>query len=233
MKYVTVKLFISVIYFVPILAWSQNKVTNQNLYDTIPAMPEHYENRVKQFENEKIITGRIIFLGNSITEMGPWQKLLKDSTIINRGIGGDITFGVLNRLDDIVKRKPSRLFIMIGINDIGKDIPVTVIAENYRKIIDRIRKDSPATEIFMQSILPVNPSCPNFPQHYDKQEYVIKANKLLKEFASSRQIKFVNLFSLFLDKKGLLDYQYTTDGLHLNEKGYQLWVNHLKKEKLI
>jgi len=63
---------------------------------------------------------------------------LNDSTVINRGIGGDITFDVLQRLDDVIKRKPSKLFILIGINDIGKDIPDAVIADNYRKIITRV-----------------------------------------------------------------------------------------------
>ncbi|MBX9850902.1 MAG: sialate O-acetylesterase [Cytophagaceae bacterium] len=227
------KLLIALGCFIPLFARSQNKATNQNLYDTVPNMPEHYENRVKLFENEKIVTGKIIFLGNSITEMGPWHKLLNDSAVINRGIGGDVTFGVLRRLDDIINRKPSKLFIMIGINDIGKDIPVTVIAANYRKIIERISKESPATEIYIQSILPVNSSYPFFPQHYDKLEYVIKTNKLLKDLAAEKHIRFINLFPLFLDKKGKLDYQYTTDGLHLNEKGYMLWVNYLKKEKLI
>ncbi len=75
-----------------------------------------------------------MFLGNSITEMGNWKNVLNDTTVINRGIGGDITYGVLKRLKDITDRRPSKLFILLGINDIGKDIPDAVIADNYLKI---------------------------------------------------------------------------------------------------
>src|SRR5688572_4929081 len=89
------------------------QVTNQRLFDTIPFLPEHYARRVAQFEKEPVVTGKIIFLGNSITEGGPWAELTGDRSVINRGIGGDITFSVLARLADIIRRKPSKIFILI------------------------------------------------------------------------------------------------------------------------
>ena len=148
--------------------FSKAQVTNQRLFDTIGFIPEHYPQRIAVFEQEPVVTGRIIFLGNSITEMGNWKKLLNDTTVINRGIGGDITFGVLKRLDDVIKRQPSKLFLLIGINDIAKDIPDAVIADNIRKIILRVQAESPSAKIYVESILPVNLDVPNFPQHYDK-----------------------------------------------------------------
>jgi lysophospholipase L1-like esterase len=217
----------------PGFSLAQSPVTNQNLFDTISFMPDHYESRVKAFEKEPVVTGKIIFVGNSITEMGEWQKLFNDSTIINRGIGGDITFGLLKRLNDIIIRKPSHLFIKIGINDIGKDIPDAVIADNIRKIIRKVQAGSPETKIYLQSMLPVNPSYPRFPQHYDKQERVIKTNLLLKAVAKNCNVRFVDLFPLFLDSKKLLDKQFTNDGLHLNQKGYKIWADYLKQEKLL
>src|SRR5215470_2383681 len=84
----------------PVLVHGQTNATNQRLFDTIGFIPEHYSQRIAIFEQEPIDSGRIIFLGNSITEGGNWKKLLDDSTVINRGIGGDITFGVLKRLAD-------------------------------------------------------------------------------------------------------------------------------------
>src|SRR3954470_24562286 len=81
-----------------------NTVTNQRVGDTISVLGDVYKTRMAQFESEPVVTGKIIFLGNSITQGGDWKKLLNDSTIINRGIGGDITFGVLKRLDDVIKR---------------------------------------------------------------------------------------------------------------------------------
>src|SRR6202020_1961602 len=96
------------------------RVTNQNLFDTVPFISEQTPQRLAQFAMEPIVPGRIIFLGNSITEMGDWKKVLNDSTVLNRGIGGDITYGVLKRLKDITDRNPSKVFILLGINDIGK-----------------------------------------------------------------------------------------------------------------
>ena len=93
----------------------------QRAWDTIPNLPDHYREMVSQFAKEPLVTGKVLFLGNSITEFGNWKKLLKDSSVINRGISGDITFGVLNRLNEIIKHQPSKLFLMIGVNDISKN----------------------------------------------------------------------------------------------------------------
>ncbi len=204
------------------------QVTNQNLYDTLPTMPEHYVKRLAEFRNEPIIKGKIIFLGNSITEGGQWHQLTDNETRINRGISGDITLGVLKRIDDIVSREPSKLFILIGINDVSKDFPDAVIVENYKKIIHALKSKTPTTKIYIQSLLPVNPSYPKFPQHYDKGAHVVSVNKLLKDLTLSENVIFINLYPEYLDKQGLMDSKFTYDGLHLNAEGYKVWINYLK-----
>jgi lysophospholipase L1-like esterase len=213
----------------PLFANAQN-VTNQNVYDTIPFIPEHRPVRLAQFEKEPIATGRIIFLGNSITEMGNWKKVLNDTTVINRGIGGDITYGVLKRLKDITDRQPSKLFILLGINDIGKDIPDAVIADNYLKIVKEIHIKCPQTKIYVQSILPVNSTLPRFPQHYDKEEHILSVNKLLKANAQVGNYTFVDIFHLFVDPDQRLDSRYTYEGLHLKPEAYPIWVAYLKQQ---
>ena len=216
----------------PLIGFTQTKVTNQRLSDTIGFIPEYYPQRVAIFEKEPIVPGRTIFLGNSITQLGDWKKLLNDSTVINRGIGGDITFGVLKRLGDVTRRQPSKLFLLIGINDIGKDIPDAVIADNIRKIVVRVQAASPSTKIYVQSLLPLNPDVPNFPQHYDKQEHVLNTNKLIKKVAEDTHCIYVNIHDLFTDEQGRLDAKYTTDGLHLTPTGdgYVKWVDYLRKQ---
>jgi lysophospholipase L1-like esterase len=213
-------------------AFSQNKLTNQRLSDTTGFMPEYYPVRNAQFNKEPVITGRIVFLGNSITQIGDWKKLLNDTTVINRGIAGDITFGVLKRLDNIVSLQPSKLFLLIGINDIGKDIPDAVIAGNIKKIILRLQKESPSTKIYVESILPVNPDIPNFPQHYDKQVHVLSTNKLIMKVAEETHCPFINIHDLFTDSNGRLDAKLTSDGLHLTpgKGGYEKWVAFLRKQ---
>jgi lysophospholipase L1-like esterase len=216
----------------PLIGISQANISNQKLFDTTGFVPELYPQRVAIFEKEPLIRGRIIFLGNSITQMGDWKKLLNDSTVINRGIAGDITFGVLKRLDDVILRQPSKLFLLIGINDIGKDIPDMVIADNIRKIIERVQAASPSTKIYVQSILPVNPDVQNFPQHYDKQEHVLNTNKLIEKVAENAHCTYVNIHDLFMDKQGKLDAKYTFDGLHIKPSGdgYENWVAYLRKQ---
>jgi lysophospholipase L1-like esterase len=211
----------------PIVAAGQ--VTNQNLFDTIPFLPDHYRERVALFNKQPVETGKIIFLGNSIIEGGNWPKLTGISSIVNRGIGGDITYGVLQRLDDVIRRQPSKLFILIGINDIGKDIPDEVIAENCRRIIERIKAESPSTTVYLQSILPVNPQVNRFPQHYNKEYQIIHTNGLLREVAMSAEVTFVNIYPIFLDNQQRLEQRYTSDGLHLNEAGYKIWVQFLRE----
>jgi len=214
----------------PLIGSTQTNVTNQRLFDTAGFVPEYYPQRVSIFEKEPVVPGRIIFLGNSITQLGDWKKLLNDSTVINRGIGGDITFGVLKRLDDVTRRQPSRLFLLIGINDIGKDIPDVVIADNIRKIVVRVQGESSSTKIYVQSILPVNPDVPDFPQHYDKQEHVLNTNKLIKKVAEDTHCTYINIHDLFTDDQGKLDAKYTADGLHLTPAGggYEKWVAYLR-----
>jgi lysophospholipase L1-like esterase len=216
----------------PLIGISQTKVTNQRLFDTVGFIPEYYQPQLGKFEKEPVVTGRIIFLGNSITYLGDWKKLLNDSTVINRGIGGDITYGVLKRLGEVTKRQPSKLFILIGINDIGKDIPDAVIADNIRKIILRVQAESPSTKIYVQSILPLNPDVPNFPQHYDKQEHVLNTNILIRQVAENTHVTYVNIHDLFTDSQGKLEAKYTMDGLHLKPigEGYLRWVEYLRKQ---
>ena len=203
--------------------------TNQRLYDTTTSMPEVRASRLAKFASEPVVTGRVIFFGNSITQGGDWAKLTGDSTVVNRGIGADVTFGLRTRLDDVTRRKPSKLFVLIGINDISKDIPDAVIAAEYRMLIDSVRAQSPQTKIFVQSILPLNPTVKNFPQHYDKQPRVVAVNRLLQRMAHETHATYIDLWPIFIDKQNHLDATLTGDGLHLNQQGYERWVAFLKK----
>jgi len=214
----------------PALGGAQASVTNQRLSDTLPILGDLYAERTAQFEREPVVTGRVVFLGNSITQGGDWARLLGDSTVVNRGIGGDVTYGVRRRLDDVTRRRPAKLFILVGINDVSRDIPEAVIAENYRGIIREVQARSLETAVYVQSVLPLNPAIPGFPQHYDKLDHVLRLNRMLREVAASTRTRFVDLYPVFLDASGRLDARYTTDGLHLNEAGYELWVDQLRTE---
>ena len=171
-------------------------------------------------------------LGNSITEGGNWKSLLNDTTVINRGISGDVTFGVLNRLKEVTDRKPSKLFMLIGINDLSRNTPDEVIIENIFNIIGKIRSGSPQTIIYVQSILPTNESFKNLNKNFlGKAEHIATINEQLKKYAGIMKYTYVDLYTNFLDADGRMDARYSVDGLHLNPAGYAHWVEILKKGK--
>lgn len=213
-------------------AYMANAQSQKRTYDTLPNVPDHYVKRYALFKTQPIVTGKVMMVGNSITEGGDWKKLLNDTTVINRGISGDVTFGVLNRMKDITDRKPSKLFLLIGINDLSRNTPDEVIVENIFTIIRKIQQQSPDTKIFVQSILPLNETFKNFPNAFrGKMEHVKFINSQVSKYAGKLNFTFIDLHHQFLDKEGKMEASLSTDGLHLAPAGYARWVEILKKEK--
>jgi len=193
----------------------------------------YYEQKVSMFRLLPDTKGEIIFLGNSITDIGEWAEIWNNIQVKNRGISSDNTFGVLARLDEVLSSRPAKLFIMIGINDIAKNIPDTVILKNYQKIIDRVAKESPTTKLFVQSILPVNKAFTDFKNHQNKDEHIVWVNGQLQTYCNEKGIRFVNLYPHFLEENSQLSKQYSNDGLHLNGAGFMNWKSILIQEKLM
>ena len=202
--------------------------TGQNVrYDTIRYAKEYHEKRIVTFSSEKMIKDKIIFLGNSLTQFGDWKKLLWDSTVINRGIAGDNTFGVLARLNDIIIREPRRLFIEIGINDISQNIPELIITQNILEIVKQVHSHSPGTQVYLTSILPTNNNVKmEYPAAYGKDKQINFVNSKLVRHAIRGNYTFIDLNSKVKDRNGELDIKYAKpDGLHLSDLGYQVWIN--------
>ena len=197
-----------------------------------------YEERIEHFKKHPIGNNKIVFLGNSITEGGgDWNKKFNVHNIVNRGISGDITEGILVRLDEIIFYKPIAVFLLIGINDIfdtdilnREKITPLYVANNIIKIANQIIDQSPSTEIFIQTILPVNHEIyieenGFFPEHnVPLSEQIIQINSMIIHQADVQQYKVIDLHSLFINQDGLMNREYTTDGVHLNHNGYGVWV---------
>ena len=181
----------------------------------------YYKHRKSQFDvlsqNEKYKT---IMLGDSITDEGSWDELLNNDTIQNRGISGDTTDGVLDRLNS-VNKNIKQVFIMIGVNDIMRGREVDEIFANYLKIIKTFKEKN--IKVHIQSTLYIGET-----RKSNFNPKVEELNKRLEKYASENQITFINLNPIFAPQK-VLKKEFTFDDLHLNGTAYKLWAEQIRK----
>ncbi|MGU3462973.1 GDSL-type esterase/lipase family protein [Bacillus sp. D48C] len=181
--------------------------------------------RASVFDNAKPIEDSVVFLGDSLTDNNEWVEAFSDVKTFNRGIGGDTTVGVLDRIDQVISLKPSKVFLMIGINDFSVKTPKEDVLQNYDTILNRLSAGTPDTKVFIQSILPIM----NIQELSTISNKDINwTNEKLKKVASEKGYTFINLHPLFLDGKGELKKDLNVDGLHLNGKGYKVWENEIR-----
>ena len=155
--------------------------------------------------------GDVVMLGDSITEGADWSALLPGVRIHNHGIGGDDTDGVLRRLALVTDRRPGKVFVMIGTNDIGKGVhSVDEIVVNIATIVDRIRADSPTTEIYLQSVLP---------RVRRRADQVSGVNRGIEALARDRGATWIDLRPIFDQGDGAMDLSLAPDALHPNARG--------------
>jgi lysophospholipase L1-like esterase len=184
----------------------------------------NYPVRINQFKKDTLHVGEIIFLGNSLTELGgDWNAKFGTQNIHNRGIAGDVTEGVLIRLDEIIDCQPKAVFLLIGINDVynlldKKQIPsAAYIANNIVTIAKKIHAGSPQANIYVQTILPTA-------KPYLKDS-IRMVNKIIQQQAQQGFYTVIDLHAAFVNEQGLMQATLTTDSTHLTESGYNIWTN--------
>lgn len=186
----------------------------------------YYSDKKELFERLPHEKGNVVFLGDSLTDYNEWSEMFQNEQIVNRGIGKDTTEGMLNRLSEITESAPSKVFIMGGINDLDQDVGRSMIISNFEKMLNLIRKDSPKTEVYVQSVLPINNSVSG---SKIKSDAIISLNRDLKILAEREGYFYVDLFSLFADGGNQLNSKFTTDGVHLRGDAYLIWKNKIKQ----
>lgn len=184
-----------------------------------------YIARMEYFNSHPLAGGEIVFLGNSITQAGKWEKYFPNAPVANRGISGDNTEGMLARVNTIVETHPSKIFIMAGINDISLSRTNKKILRNYKQIVEVIKQLSPNTEIFIQSVLPINNDFRVYKRLIGKEGQIKSLNKKLEQLAIEEKFNFINLYPFFLNSEAKLKEEFTGDGLHLSDDAYRLWSN--------
>ena len=193
---------------------------------------EKIQTKYRELNQISVIEPDIIFIGDSIVEYYPLQELLGTTkTIVNRGIRGYQTGLLLDNLDvHLYGDAVDQIVLLIGTNDIGKDVPMNQALTNLESVIQSISRDYPLSQIKLVSILPVHQG-----EEYKQTVYIrtnerIKAwNQAYQELAFAyMQVEYVSVFEELLDQEGQLKSDYTTDGLHLSVSGYQALTKALK-----
>ena len=202
--------------------------------------PDHYRECLALFESQPASPDAIILLGDSLTEFADWEYLLKGSTAspgpagnrvtLNRGIAGDMIEGMILRLDELVRHKPSNIFLMAGCNNFVKHPSITVeqVWEAYRQLISRIGELMPHAGLHIASTLPLNPISGDYYQGINRK--ITELNKLLQLNSSTIEqfrYKYYDNVPELSDANGFLRQDLTIDGCHLNTAGYRIWTRRL------
>ena len=150
----------------------------------------YYLNRVSVFRELENFRDDIYFIGDSITDIGEWQELLSNSDVKNRGINGDTTTGVLNRLDEILEGNPRKVFLMCGINNLQSKISFSQTVNEYKAILSELQNITPPAEIYLLSIIPITKALyreyvlPKHPSiHMPETEEIDRLNNAIKKLA--------------------------------------------------
>ena len=194
---------------------------------------EKIQTKYRELNQVSVIEPDIIFIGDSIVEYYPLQELFgTEKTIVNRGIRGYQTKLLLENLDaHLYGGAVDQIVLLIGTNDIGKDVPMNEALDNLERVIQSIARNYPLSQINLLSILPVNEG-----EKY-KQTVYIRTNEKIREWnqayealtSAYMQVDFVPVYDSLIDTEGQLKKDYTTDGLHLSVAGYQALSEALKE----
>jgi lysophospholipase L1-like esterase len=173
-----------------------------------------YAHRQTLFERLPVQDRAIIFLGDSLTANCEWSELFPG--VLNRGIGGDTTVGILKRLATIARLRPRAVFLLIGSNDrLNLGIPPAETAANVGRIVAGLRQLSPDTEaIYVESLLPTGETAKNL--------HALAVNERLRQLVYGKEVIYLDFYRPFLDGT-VLNPRFTSDGNHLNGEGYLLW----------
>lgn len=193
---------------------------------------EKIQTKYRELNQVSVLEPDMIFIGDSIVEYYPLQELLGTTkTIVNRGIRGYQTRLLLENLDaHLYGDAVDQIVLLIGTNDIGKDIPMNDALDNLERVIQSIAREYPLSQIKLVSLLPVNEG-----EEY-KQTVYIRTNEKIREWnqayealaSAYMQVDFLPIYDSLTDSEGQLKSAYTTDGLHLSVAGYQALSEVLK-----
>ncbi|MBQ3235805.1 MAG: hypothetical protein IJA97_06585 [Clostridia bacterium] len=175
-----------------------------------------YERENEEFDDYEV---DVAFLGDSLTDMCDVNKYYPEFVTSNRGIGGDTTFDVENRLElSVYDLKPKVIVMLIGANNIES------MFDNYENLLKGFKQNLPQTKIVLCSL-----SAMGGELWGSRNQIACYNNVRIKKYAAEYGYEFVDLFTpLFNEKTGEVYDGLTIDGGHFTHEGYLLVVEQIK-----
>ncbi len=187
-----------------------------------------FEKEIAQFEAQDrknpVKPGGILFVGSSSIRLWKLKDSFPELDALNRGFGGSHLSDVVTHADRIVLAyKPKTIVLYGGDNDLASKKTPETVRDDYRKLIEKVRKALPETKIIFIAIKPS-------PKRATQMEMSAKANTLIREVmkGDDKQI-YLDVWPRMLGSDGQPKAElFVTDMLHMNEKGYEIWAELLK-----
>jgi lysophospholipase L1-like esterase len=201
-----------------------------------------YHQANQQLKNQPADPKRVVFMGDSITDLWRLDEHFSGRAYVNRGIGGQTTPQMLVRMyPDVIDLKPAIMVLLAGTNDIARNTgPMTaeMIQQNIMAMTELAQHHG--IKVVLCSLLPVSdypflkqqsgqapppagpgPGAPRIKMTEGRPPAdILKLNAWISDYAVRANALYVDYFTAFADERGWLKEAYSADGLHPNAQGY-------------
>lgn len=197
-------------------------------------------------KKQPVPAGRVVFMGDSITDFWNLEQYFPGKPYVNRGIGGQTTPQMLVRMyPDVIDLNPAVMVVLAGTNDIAKNtgpstaemiqqniMAMTELAQHHgmRVILCSVLPVSDYPYLRLQnappSTTPTPPGAGGAPPRIKMTDGhpagdILKLNAWMKDYAAKVNATYADYFSAVVDERGWLKDAYSADGLHPNAEGYK------------
>ena len=201
-----------------------SEIENEVVNDTPKNSSVKFDSSVA-FIGDSRTQGFIMYNGLKDIQDYSYISLMVDTAmtkkIVKTSNGDKITL-----LQDMANKNIKKVYIMLGINELGWSYP-QVFKSKYIELIDKIREVKPNCEIYVQSIIPMTKSKSDTDSTFNIKNVEI-FNNLIQEVANEKNVTYLDVKSALINENGYLPEEASTDGIHINKKYCEKWLEYLK-----
>jgi lysophospholipase L1-like esterase len=159
------------------------------------------------------------FVGDSLLAGGRWAEWFPDLEVHDFAVAGSTTDELLERLDEVVRAQPDELVLLAGTEDLTRRGSVEHIVRNIETALVTLRRELPGTRLLLVSILP---------RGREFADRIHEANRHLWQFVATVHGQYLDAWPKLALEDGELNETYSPDRLHLNDDGYDAWLEELR-----